>query len=107
MIIYILVFRNNKELYFMPNIKSQEKRDRQNEKRALKNKILKSRIKTAKKDLISDVIKKDSEAAKKDIDMLFKNLDKAEKNSAVHKNFVANNKSQAAKLLNSLKSENK
>ena len=88
----------------MPNIKSQEKRDRQNKKRRLKNKILKSRIKTAKKKLVQAVENKNAEEAEKDLNILFKALDKAAKKNAVHKNFAANKKSRAANLVNSIKS---
>jgi len=89
----------------MPNIKSQEKRDRQGIKRTLKNKVLKTRIKSNKKKLTLDVEGKDLEAAKTDLSLYFKSLDKAAKNSAVSKNFAANKKSKAAKLLNSMKEQ--
>jgi len=88
----------------MPNIKSQEKRDRQNKKRRLKNKILKSRIKTARKKLVQAVENKNVEEAEKDLNIFFKVLDKAAKKNAVHKNFAANKKSRAANLVNSIKS---
>lgn len=89
----------------MPNIKSQEKRDRQGIKRALKNKALKTRIKSNKKKLVFDVENKNIDAADADLRSYFKSLDKAAKKSAVSKNFVSNKKSKAAKLLNSLKQE--
>lgn len=86
----------------MPNIKSQIKRDRQNKKRTIKNKALKSVIKTAQKNLIASVEEKKMEDAKSNLAKLDKALDKAVKNSAVHKNYSANKKSQAARLVNSL-----
>jgi len=86
----------------MPNIKSQEKRDRQTLKRTIKNKALKTRIKTSKKKLLSAVENKDIDSAKNLLSLYFKSLDKAAKKSAVSKNFVANKKSKAAKLVNSL-----
>ena len=86
----------------MPNIKSQEKRDRQNIKRRAKNNFLKSRIKTDQKKVIDAVKDKNTEEAKKNMDILFKHLDKAVKTAAVHKNFSANKKSKAAKLVNSI-----
>ncbi len=86
----------------MPNIKSQEKRDRQNIKRRAKNNLLKSRIKTDQKKVIEAVKDKNAEEAKKNLDILFKHLDKAVKADAVHKNFSANKKSKAAKLVNSI-----
>ncbi|MCL4386148.1 MAG: 30S ribosomal protein S20 [Actinobacteria bacterium] len=87
----------------MPNIKSQEKRDRQAVKRTLKNKALKTRIKSNKKKLLAAVENKDFESARNELSLYFKSLDKAAKKSAVSKNFAANKKSKAAKLLNSLK----
>lgn len=87
----------------MPNIKSQIKRDRQNKKRTIKNKALKSRIKTAQKNLIASVEEKKLEDARSNLSQLDKALDKAVKKSAVHKNYSANKKSQAARLVNTLK----
>ncbi|MDZ7837713.1 MAG: 30S ribosomal protein S20 [Actinomycetota bacterium] len=86
----------------MPNIKSQEKRDRQNIKRRLKNRALKTRIKSINKSFLAAVEEKDVEAAKKNLTLLYKALDKAAKKSAVNDNFVANNKSKAAKKMASI-----
>lgn len=86
----------------MPNIKSQIKRDRQNKKRTIKNRALKSRIKTSEKKIIVAVESKNPEEAKKELGMLYKNLDKAVKKSAVHKNFASNKKSKRSKLVNSM-----
>ncbi|MCD4669398.1 MAG: 30S ribosomal protein S20 [Actinomycetia bacterium] len=87
----------------MPNIKSQIKRDRQNKKRTIKNRALKSRIKTTQKNLAAMVGSKKLEEAEAGLNQLNKALDKAVKGSAVHKNYSANKKSQAAKLVNSIK----
>lgn len=87
----------------MPNIKSQEKRNRQNIKRRIKNRLLKTRIKTDQKRLAEAVSSKNTEEAEKSFNILSKHLDKAVKKSAVHKNFSANKKSKAAKLVNSIK----
>jgi len=87
----------------MPNIKSQEKRDRQNIKRAEKNKALISKIKTLDKKFKASVEEKDIEKATKDFNDYCKAVDKAAKVNSVHKNFAANRKSRAAKLLNSIK----
>ncbi|MDD3776591.1 MAG: 30S ribosomal protein S20 [Actinomycetota bacterium] len=88
----------------MPNIKSQEKRDRQNIKSRTKNRALKTKIRNIQKIFLQAVEEKDVEAAKKNLSLLYKALDKAAKNSAVHDNFVANKKSQAAKKMALLKS---
>lgn len=87
----------------MPNIKSQIKRDRQNKKRTIKNRVLKSRIKTSQKNLAAMVSSKKLEETDTGLSQLNKALDKAVKGSAVHKNYSANKKSQAAKLVNSIK----
>ena len=87
----------------MPNIKSQIKRDRQNKKRTIKNKAFKSRIKTTQKNLTAMVGSKKLKEAEAGLNQLNKALDKAVKGSAVHKNYSANKKSQAAKLVNSIK----
>jgi len=89
----------------MPNIKSQIKRDRQNKKRTLKNRALKSRIKTAYGNLVDKVEAKNPEQAEASLKQLDKALDKAVKGSAVHKNYASNKKSQAAGLVNTLKKE--
>jgi small subunit ribosomal protein S20 len=89
----------------MPNIKSQEKRDRQNIKRRARNKVLKAVIKTDQKRFTEAVDKKNLKDAENDLSILFKHLDKAVKNGAVHKNFSANKKSKATKLLNSIKKQ--
>jgi small subunit ribosomal protein S20 len=87
----------------MPNIKSQIKRDRQNKKRTVKNKVLKSKIKTAKGNLAEMVEAKKLDEAEAGLKALDKALDKAVKGGAVHKNYSANKKAQAAKLVNSIK----
>jgi small subunit ribosomal protein S20 len=89
----------------MPNIKSQEKRDRQNIKRRGRNKTLKARIKTDQKRLTEAIDKKNLKDAENRLNLLFKHLDKAVKNRAVHKNFSANKKSKAAKLVNSIRKQ--
>ncbi|MDD3520197.1 MAG: 30S ribosomal protein S20 [Actinomycetota bacterium] len=91
----------------MPNIKSQEKRDRQNIKRELKNKSLRSKIKTNRKKLATDFEQGDAQVLQEDLRIYFKKLDKAVKKGAVHKNFAANKKAKAAKLVNSAAKEEK
>lgn len=88
----------------MPNIKSQEKRDRQNKKRVLRNKAVKSNIKTLRKNYINAVESKNIDEAEKKLKELSRALDKATSKKIVKKNFAANKKSHAAKLLNSIKS---
>ncbi len=91
----------------MPNIKSQEKRDRQNIKRELKNKSLRTKIKSTRKKLAADVEQGDLQILQEDLSVYFKKLDKAVKKGAVHKNFASNKKAKAAKLVNSASKEEK
>ena len=89
----------------MPNIKSQEKRDRQNIRRASRNQAAKSKIKTLNKNFQSSVASNQGDEAKESMNEYFKALDKAAKTNTVHKNFAANKKSKAAKLLNKAQSK--
>jgi len=84
------------------NIKSQIKRNRQNEKRRLRNKSVKSSLKTA--------IRKFHEAARAgDVDTATgllreasRKLDKAASKGVIHKNQAANRKSAIAKRFDTL-----
>lgn len=86
----------------MANIKSQKKRIRQNEKARLRNKAVKSSLKTA--------IRKFREAAEAgNVEEAIilqraaaRQLDKAVSKGVIHKNQAANRKSAIAKRLNQL-----
>lgn len=86
----------------MANIKSQKKRNRQNEKARLRNKAVKSSLKTA--------IRKFREAAEAgNVEEAIilqraaaRQLDKAVSKGVIHKNQAANRKSAIAKRLNQL-----
>ncbi len=90
----------------MANIKSQIKRNKQNEKRRLRNKSVKSALKTA--------VRKFHEASQSaDLDVATattlmreasRKLDKAVSKGVIHKNQAANRKSAIAKKLASLSS---
>ena len=86
----------------MANIKSQIKRNRQNEKRRLRNKSVKSSLKTA--------IRKFHESAATDgnteelLRDASRKLDQAVSKGVIHKNQAANRKSAIAKKLASLSS---
>jgi small subunit ribosomal protein S20 len=86
------------------NIKSQIKRNRQNEKRRLRNKSVKSSLKTAVRKFHESVTAGDGNAA----DLLreaSRKLDKAVSKGVIHKNQAANRKSAIAKKLAALSSE--
>jgi small subunit ribosomal protein S20 len=74
------------------NIKSQMKRNRQNEQRRLRNKATKSEIKTRVKTAIR-AVNEDTETADEDLRLAVKRLDKAAARGIIHKNQAANRKS--------------
>ena len=86
----------------MANIKSQIKRNRQNEKRRARNKSVKSALKTAVRRFreAADTGDKDTavDAGRKASRM----LDKAASKGVIHKNQAANRKSAIAKRADSL-----
>ncbi len=87
----------------MANIKSQEKRNKQNEKRRDRNAQVKSSIRTASKKVEKAVAAKQSPEAVKDLYVTFvSTIDKAAGVGVVHKNTAARKKSRIAKRVNAL-----
>ena len=87
----------------MANIKSQIKRNRQNEKRRLRNKSVKSSLKTAvRKFHESAAVGEDNEATVALLREASRKLDQAVSKGVIHKNQAANRKSAIAKRLASL-----
>lgn len=86
----------------MANIKGQMKRNITNEKRRLANASFKSSLKTAMKSVEVSVENKDKENAVKHLSVAFKKLDKSVSKGINHKNYVARQKSQLAKLVDTL-----
>ena len=81
----------------MANIKSQIKRNRQNEKARLRNKAVKSSLKTAIRKYNEAVAAGDSAAAETLLRAASRQLDKAASKGVIHKNQAANRKSAIAK----------
>ena len=83
------------------NIKSQIKRNRQNEKRRLRNKAARSEIKTRIKSSIRLVETEgvDSDATVEALRAAVKRLDKAAAKGIIHKNQAANRKSRLMKRI--------
>lgn len=73
------------------------KRERQNEKRRLRNKIVKSRVHTAFRRLEDALDKKEDGLIKGCLSNYYKLVDKAVKKNIFHKNNGARKKSKAAK----------
>lgn len=86
----------------MANIKQQVKRNLTNEKKRLQNASFKSSLRTALKDVLVAVDKKDLEAAKAACAFACKKLDKAVAKGFLHKNNAARHKSQLCKKVNTL-----
>ena len=83
----------------MANIKSQIKRNRQNEKRRLRNKAVKSSLKTAIRKFHEATAAGDNETATALLRAATRKLDKAASKGVIHKNQAANRKSAIAKQL--------
>ena len=81
----------------MANIKSQIKRNRQNEKRRLRNKAVKSSLKTAIRKFNEATAAGDTENAATLMRDASRKLDKAVSKGVIHKNQAANRKSAIAK----------
>jgi small subunit ribosomal protein S20 len=81
------------------NIKSQIKRNGQNEKRRLRNKAVKSELKTYVRSFREAVASGDREAAERALKVASRKLDKAVSKGVIHKNQAANRKSAIAKAV--------
>ncbi|GAA1795510.1 30S ribosomal protein S20 [Planosporangium flavigriseum] len=86
----------------MANIKSQIKRNRQNEKRRLRNKSVKSALKTSVRKFNEAAEAGDNALATELMRDAARRLDKAVSKGVIHKNQAANRKSAIAKRLESL-----
>jgi small subunit ribosomal protein S20 len=84
------------------NIKSQIKRNRQNEKARVRNKAVKSELKTAVRKFREAAEAGDAAAASDAMKSAARKLDKAASKGVVHKNQAANRKAAMALRTNSL-----
>jgi small subunit ribosomal protein S20 len=85
------------------NIKSQKKRILTNEKARLRNKAVKSELKTAIKRVTEAVATGDAEKANVSALAASRLLDRAASKGIIHKNQAANRKSGVMKLANTVK----
>ncbi len=81
----------------MANIKSQIKRNKQNEKARLRNKSVKSELKTVIRRFHEAAESGDAEATTAALRTASRKLDKAVSKGVIHKNQAANRKSAIAK----------
>ena len=86
----------------MPNIKSQIKRVKTNEKRRQFNASYKASMRTAIKNVEVAIETKNVEAAKEAYNTANKKIDKAVAKGICHKNFAARQKSRLSKKINAL-----
>ena len=86
----------------MANIKSQEKRNRTNERRRLRNKSVKSSLHTAVRGFREAIDSGDKDKAGELLVATNRKLDKAASKGVIHKNQAANRKSALAKAFNKI-----
>ena len=86
----------------MANIKSQIKRNRTNERRRLRNKAVKSELKTAVRRFREAADSGDAATAQSQLRTAARLLDKAASKGVIHKNQAANRKSAIMKRASSL-----
>jgi small subunit ribosomal protein S20 len=84
------------------NIKSQIKRIRTNEKARLRNKAVKSELKTYVRRVREAVAANDKEKSTEALQVASRKLDKAVSKGVIHANQAANRKSALAKAVNAL-----
>lgn len=84
------------------NIKSQIKRNRTNEKARLRNKAVKSEVKTLVRRVREAVTAGDKDAANSALQVAARKLDKAVSKGVIHANQAAKRKSKLAKHVNGL-----
>jgi small subunit ribosomal protein S20 len=84
----------------MANIKSQIKRNRQNEKRHLRNQAVRSSLKTATKKASTAAASGDAEATTTAVQEASRAYDKAASKGMLHKRAAARHKSRLAKAAN-------
>ncbi|AEB06938.1 SSU ribosomal protein S20P [Coriobacterium glomerans PW2] len=87
----------------MANIKSQKKRIRTNERARMRNRSVRSELKTLIKHVHMAVEEQDSEAAKTAATVAYKRLDMAAAKGIIHKNQAANRKSGVQRLVNTIR----
>jgi len=84
------------------NIKSQEKRNRTNERRRLRNKSVKSSLHTAVRGFREAVEAGDKDKATELLVSTSRKLDKAASKGVIHKNQAANRKSALSRAINTI-----
>jgi small subunit ribosomal protein S20 len=86
----------------VPNIKSQIKRDKQAARARLRNRAVRSELKTAVRRVQEAVAAGNVEAANEAVKVVYHKMDKAVAKGVIHKNQGSNRKSGVAKLVNKI-----
>jgi len=86
---------------------SSQKRLRQSETRAARNKARKSQVKTATRKVTDAILQRDADAAQKALKEAAKLLDRNGTRWTIHPNAVARRKSRLAKRVNAMKASAK
>ena len=86
----------------MANHKSALKRARQNEIRRLRNKSVRTRVKSIVKDVRLSVSENSKEAALKKLEMAKSNIDRAAQKGVIHKKTASRKISRLSKLVNTI-----
>ena len=84
----------------MANTKSAKKRIKVTIKKALRNKVIKSRTKTAMKKVVAACTANDASAARLALSGAVKTIDKAASKGVYHKNNAARKKAKLARMVN-------
>ncbi len=93
----------------MANIKSQKKRNRQNDKRREKNASIKTALRTSSKKIIKALDAKEAapqEVTSELLKQFYVKVDKAARTGLVHKKTASRKKSRLAKRINSYNKQN-
>ncbi len=91
----------------MANIKSQKKRNKTNEKARLRNRAIRSELKTATRAVHDAVTAGDAALAQEKAMAASRLFDKAVSKGVIHKNQAGNRKSGVVKLANSVAASDK
>ena len=90
----------------MANLKSAIKRNRQNKKRRLRNRVFRGQARTYIRDARVSMLAENLEEARVSTLKAVKALDKAAEKGIIHKNNAARRKSRLMKQLNALEKQN-
>ena len=86
----------------MANIKSQIKRNKQNQKRRMRNRVYRGTARTYVRKAEAAIKVGDAQASQEEVLKAIKALDKAASKGVIHKNNAARRKSRLVKKLNSV-----